>query len=147
MELLAIKEKLEDNAEFIAHPDCTESIEMSVQFFARVGYYPPWIGYYARENNQLVGTGAFKGKPTHNKVEIAYSTFPAFQQKGMATEICKQLVQLALRSNPSVIITARTLPEENYSTKILKKNNFECKGLVMDEDDGEVWEWQYERND
>jgi hypothetical protein len=38
---------------------------------------------------------------------------------------------------------ARTLPEENYSTKILRKNGFEWQGIVVDDDDGDVWEWEF----
>jgi [ribosomal protein S5]-alanine N-acetyltransferase len=38
---------------------------------------------------------------------------------------------------------ARTLMEENYSTRILRKNGFECLGIVNDPDDGDVWEWEY----
>jgi hypothetical protein len=41
------------------------------------------------------------------------------------------------------VITARTLPEENHSTKILRKNSFTFVGSVMDPEDGEVWEWMY----
>ena len=50
---------------------------------------------------------------------------------------------LALKTNPSVRITARTLPENNFSTRILEKNNFTFTGEVNDPDDGEVWEWAY----
>jgi hypothetical protein len=33
--------------------------------------------------------------------------------------------------------------EENFSTKILRKNNFTLIGTVIDPEDGEVWEWIY----
>jgi hypothetical protein len=35
------------------------------------------------------------------------------------------------------------LPEENFSTKILKKNGFKFSGVVNDAEDGDVWEWIY----
>jgi RimJ/RimL family protein N-acetyltransferase len=69
--------------------------------------------------------------------------FENYQQKGIATRICKQLVELSLATDPSVRITARTLPEKNYSTRILEKNNFVLLGFVTDSEDGEVWEWEY----
>jgi len=143
MELLPIKERLEDNHEFLVNPHCQESLEASVKFMASVGYHPPWICYYACLNNQLVGSAAFKGKPKSNVVEIAYAVFAQFQHQGMGDKICRRLVDLSLQTDPSVIITARTLREENYSVKILRKNNFRFVGTVTDPDDGEVWEWEY----
>jgi RimJ/RimL family protein N-acetyltransferase len=75
-------------------------------------------------HDTLVGSAAFKGKPKEGRVEIAYGVFPHYQNQGIGTEICGQLVLLALETDPTVIVTARTLPEENYSTRILRKNNF-----------------------
>ena len=143
MELLPLKENLEDNTEFLDHPDCKESLPMSIKFFKKVGYHPPWIGYYAQVDGELVGSGAFKGRPFRGKVEIAYGAFPQFRKKGVGSEICKELVQLALKTNPAIRITARTLPVESFSTKILRKNSFQSQGTVIDDDDGEVWEWEY----
>jgi ribosomal-protein-alanine N-acetyltransferase len=116
---------------------------MSVAFYKKTGYDIPWIGYYACIDGSLVGTGAFKGKPLDGKVEIAYGIFPQQRQKGIGSALCKKLVKLSLQTDASVRITARTLPEENYSTSILRKNGFEWKGSVTDPEDGEVWEWEY----
>ena len=65
------------------------------------------------------------------------------QQKGIGTQIAKTLVELSLKTDPSVRITAQTLKEENYSVRILRSNNFKLIGTAMDEDEGEVWEWEY----
>jgi RimJ/RimL family protein N-acetyltransferase len=77
------------------------------------------------------------------KVEIAYAIFPQYRTMGYGGEVCRRLVEIALTTDASVLITARTLREENYSTKILKKNGFHFLGTVVDPDDGEVWEWEY----
>lgn len=146
IELLPIKESLQDNVEFLQHPDCLESLEMSVLFYARVGYSVPWIGYYASMDGKLVGSCGFKGRPIDGKVEIAYGTFPPFQSKSIGTEICRRLVSLARETDPSVRVMARTLMEENHSARILRKNGFKWLGIVNDPDDGDVWEWEYERN-
>lgn len=145
IKLIPIQERFEDNQEFMNHPDCKASLEMSVLFYVKVGYRVPWIGYYASMNNKFVGAAGFKGKPINDKVEIAYGTFPAFQKMGIGTEMCRQLVMLALTTNPSVRISARTLMEDNYSVRILKNNNFQWHGVVVDPDDGEVWEWEYKK--
>lgn len=143
MKLVPISLDSRYNAEFEADPNCKESLQMTVDFFKRVGYFPPWIGYFAKQNQKFIGAAAFKGKPKDNKVEIAYGTFPGFEGRGMGTEICRQLVMLALKTDPGLIITARTLPQENASTAILKKNGFTLVGTIWDEEDGNVWEWIY----
>lgn len=116
---------------------------MSIDFYNKIGYSPPWIGYYVEVDGQLVGSVGFKGAPKDGRVEIAYTTFKNFRGKGHGTQMCKLLVDLALKTDSSLQIMARTLPEENHSTKILKKNNFSLKGKVNDPEDGEVWEWVY----
>ena len=143
MELLPIQERLHANKAFVENPDCQDSLYMCIDFYKRVGFNPPWICYYVQMDGKLVAAAAFKGKPVNNKVEIAYGTFPAHQQQGIGTQIANTLVQLSLKTDPSVIITARTLPEENYSVRILRKNNFKLLGTIMDDEDGEVWEWEY----
>ena len=143
MRLLPIYQTLKENETFVNNPLCTESLGMCIEFYKRVGFTPPWICYYAEENGKLIGNAAFKGKPINNTVEIAYGTMEAHRQKGVGTRICKQLVELSLATDPSVRITARTLPEKNYSTRILEKNNFVLLGFVTDPEDGEVWEWEY----
>ena len=144
VELLPIQELLEENTKFVNHPDCQESLSMTIDYYKIIGFHQPWICYYASINNELVGAAGFKGRPVNNKIEIAYGTFPSFMNQGIGTAICKALVLLAQKTDPSVIITARTLPEINYSTKILEKNNFKFIGNVWDKDDGDVWEWEYQ---
>jgi len=141
MELLPILDSLEKNKEFADNPYCLESLVTSINYYNRIGYHPPWIGYYARKDNQLVGTGGFKGAPFKGRVEIAYGTFDRFRRQGVGTELCAKLVELSLKTDPTVLITARTLPQKNFSTRILEKNDFEWLGTVQDIDDGEVWEW------
>lgn len=143
LELVPIKEFLQDNKEFESNPDCMEHLEMSVMFYSRVGYVLPWIGYYASLEGTFVGSCGFKGRPLDGKVEIAYGTFSSFQHRGIGTLICRELVGLARSTDPAVKITARTLMEENYSAKILRKNGFALQGVVVDPDDGDVWEWLY----
>src|ERR1051326_8895303 len=136
---------MEENQEFINIENGRGGLEMTIEYYKTIGFNPPWIGYYARVNEILVGSGGYRGQPVNNKIEIAYGTFPDFRQRGIGTEICKELVVLALKTDPSIIITARTLTEINYSTKILEKNNFKLVGTVWDKDDGNVWEWVYSK--
>lgn len=144
MELLPIAATIQENKQYADHPDCQESLPMTIDYFNRIGYAPPWIGYVAQIDTDLVGSAGFKGGPKEGKVEIAYGTFPAYQQQGVGSQICRQLIQLALQTDPSIRITARTFEPDNYSSRILKKNGFSCNGPVWDEEDGTVWEWEYQ---
>jgi ribosomal-protein-alanine N-acetyltransferase len=147
MELVPIKERLDENEEFINNPFCQENIYMTIDFYKKVGYVPPWIGYYVIQNGELVGAAAFKGQPINGFVEIAYGTFEKYRNQGIGTAICKKLVDISLNTDSSIKITARTLPEENFSTRILEKNNFFFIGTVNDPEDGKVWEWTFQVNE
>lgn len=144
MKLLPIQPTLEQNQQFADDPFCRENLQMSVEYYKTIGFNPPWICYYAEKNGQLVGNAAFKGQPVNGRVEIAYGTFQNFRNRGIGKEICKTLVDLSLQTDPSVRVTARTLPEKNHSTRILQANSFKYMGVVNDPDDGDVWEWEYQ---
>jgi ribosomal-protein-alanine N-acetyltransferase len=143
LELRPILPTLEENAEFLKRLDNTEVLEMTVTFYARIGYSQPWVGYFAMMDDTIVGSAGFKGRPMLGKVEIAYGTMEDFRGKGIGTEICKLLVSIAREADPRVVITARTLRKKSHSTAILTKNNFVKKGTVVDPEDGKVWEWVY----
>ena len=143
MHFLPVHELLEENEAFASNPLCKETLPMCIEFYKKVGFNPPWICYYVEENGELIGNGAFKGKPVNNSVEIAYGTMELHRKKGVGSRICRKLVEMGLAVDPLLRITARTLPEENFSTRILGKNNFVFIGTVNDPEDGEVWEWEY----
>ena len=146
MELLPVLEELELNKQFKDHPDCQKYLQTMIDYYKKVGFEPPWICYYAKYEGELVGSAGYKGKPKNGQIEIAYGTFDRFQGTGVGTKMCKKLIELALHTDPKIKITARTLPHENASTGILKKNGFELQGTVWDEEDGNVWEWVYSKN-
>ena len=143
MKLLPIKPSIEDNPDFAANPDCDETLGVCIQYYDLVGYNPPWICYYAEVDGQIVGTGGYKGQPVDGKVEIAYGTFEKHQNQGLGSRICKELTTLALMTAPSTKVIALTLPEHNYSTRILEKNGYAFTGVVEDPEDGKVWEWTF----
>lgn len=143
MELVPIKETLDENTELADNPLCKELVPVCIDFYKKVGFTFPWICYFVTQNDELVASAAFKGKPVNGTVEIAYGTFENFRHQGIGAAVCKHLVELSLKTDPSVRITARTLPESNYSARILQKNNFSCLGVIRDPEDGAVWEWEY----
>ncbi|MBP6343673.1 MAG: GNAT family N-acetyltransferase [Candidatus Omnitrophica bacterium] len=116
-------------------------INVTRDHYKRIGFQPPWIGYFVMSDGQNVGGCGFKYPPRDNKVEIAYFTFPEFEGKGHATRTAAAIVELTQKNGPDLLITARTLPQKNASTRVLEKNGFVFSGNVEDPEDGPVWEW------
>lgn len=146
MLLLPIDIEGSKNAKFQENPECIPVLNVYPDYYHKVGYNKPWIGYFASlDGEEIVGVGGYKGEPKGGKVEIAYGTFKTYEGQGIGTEICRQLVLLSLQTAPAVRITARTLQNGYASIEILKKNGFECLGIVYDEDDGDVLEWELKK--
>jgi [ribosomal protein S5]-alanine N-acetyltransferase len=146
MKLLPIEADISLNIKFGDHPECLDVLNVFPDYYGLVGFNKPWIGYFATRNGvEIIGCGGFKGKPQNGKVEIAYATFKKHQGQGIGKEICRKLVLLSLDADPTIRITARTLIENYGSIAILQHNGFICNGMANDEEDGDVWEWEYQR--
>lgn len=118
-----------------------ESCRQTAELYARIGYVAPWVGYLAISGTTPVGGGAFVGAPKAGKVEIAYFTLPEFGRRGFASATAIKLVEIARNADPGVALIAKTLPEENASTRILRKCGFEFAGETTDDDVGLAWLW------
>ena len=139
VELIPIEKNIDISN--ITEESAKSNVELTIGYYEKIGFIKPWISYLVNYQGENVGICAFKGKPVNDTVEIAYSTFPSFEGQGFATKACGQLIGIAQRENKDICITARTLPEDNASTTVLKKNGFRLSGTVVDPDDGEVFEW------
>jgi [ribosomal protein S5]-alanine N-acetyltransferase len=122
---------------------CKMVLDSQGEYYEKIGFQPPWISYLGVSGSDYVGVCSFKGSPKKGTVEIGYFTFPEHEGKGYGQFMCSSLVDIAQGFDPEVVISARTQPEYNASTSILKKNGFELQGVVIDDEDGEVWEWVY----
>ena len=104
---------------------------------------PDWFGYLVvnAETQELVGTCTFKGPPVEGAVEIAYFTFPGFENRGIGTAMARFLLERA-RTLPEVtLVTARTVPEYNAATRILEKVGMRRVGEEVE--DGDImWRWE-----
>lgn len=141
MELRIISINEDKTKEIYASPDCQQLIDAMNEYYPKIGFCIPWVGYFVIHNNQVVGTGGFTGKPNEGKVEIAYWTFSAFEGQGVASFTCRELVAISKRTDPSLLISAKTKPEHNASTRILQKNGFAIAGVVQDHEIGDAWLW------
>ena len=146
MEFLPIDIKEINNVQFADNPECGPVLEAMKTYYQKIGFNKPWIGYFVSNGRELVGVAGFKGLPKDGKIEIAYGTFKDYEGKGVGTIICRHLVSLAQQTDPGVRITARTLQDGHASIAVLKKNGFRCMGIVRDEEDGDVFEWELSEN-
>lgn len=135
----------EDNSSDIYSSDeCQQLISMYSEFYPKVGFTPPWIGYFILRQDKVVGSCGFVGKPKDGKVEVAYWTFKEFEGQGVASFACRELISIAAETQPDATVTAKTAPEKNASTAILEKNDFIFSGIVQDDEIGDAWFWTHE---
>lgn len=120
----------------------TEVCDAYDRLYASNGFNPPWIGYFALENETIVGTCGFKSAPVKGRVEIAYFSFPGNEGRGIATAMAQELIEITRKQSTEIAVTAQTLREENASTSILKKLGFQWIGTIDSPEDGPVWEWE-----
>lgn len=124
-----------------ASVDCQNLLNMYEEFYPKIGFHMPWVGYFIIKDEQVVGSCGFVGEPKDGSAEIAYWTFQEFEGQGIASFACKELVAIAYQADPNVTITAKTAPEHNASTIILEKNNFIFTRIVQDDEIGDAWLW------
>ena len=141
MELRAIEINLDKTNDLYSSDDCQMLLKSYEEYYPKIGYNLPWVGYFVVRETQIVGSCGFTGQPKEGKVEIAYWTFKEYEGQGIASNSCKELVLISQQHDPTIIITAKTAPEYNASTKILEKNGFIFTEIVQDEEIGDAWLW------
>lgn len=127
--------------EIFASEDCQKLLAMWEDYYPTIGFNFPWVGYYIKHKNKIVGCCAFTGKPINNTVEISYWTFKENEGQGIAKWACKELISIAKKTEPQLTVMAKTAPENNASTHILKQNGFVYEGVTDDHEIGEAWKW------
>ena len=86
------------------------------------------------------GSEPFKGPPADGEVELWYLVLVPERGNGHASPICEQLISIAKNEGVTSIV-AHTLPEENASTAVLRRNRFELQRTIEDPKDGWIWAW------
>jgi RimJ/RimL family protein N-acetyltransferase len=124
-------------------PAARDALEGTEMFYRAVGFAPPWIGYLADWDGDLVGSCAFKGAPQGGCVEIAYQTFPGWEGRNVATRMVLELLRVTRAQDPALDVIAQTLPVENASGSVLKRCGFHFEETVQHPEDGAVWQWRY----
>lgn len=145
MEFKIIELYEDKTKEIFASADCQQLLNMYADFYPKIGFSPPWVGYFIIRQTQIVGSCSFLGPPKDGKAEVAYWTFKEFEGQGIASLACRTLVALAYRTDASLTITAKTAPEKNASTKILQNTGFIFSEIVQDSEIGDAWLWTHQK--
>jgi RimJ/RimL family protein N-acetyltransferase len=92
---------------------------------------------------QALGTCGYPAAPdAKGEVEIAYFTFPAYEGRGIARQMARELVERASARPDVRLIIAHTLPHHSASTRILIGLGFSHAGTINHPEDGEIWRWE-----
>lgn len=141
LKLEPITQDLNQADELYSSPDCQQLLSMYTDFYPKIGFNFPWIGYVVIRDNRVVGSCSFVGQPQGRRVEIAYWTFKENEGQGIATFACSELLEIVQRTDPSLDVIAKTAPEYNASTRVLEKAGFVHTGIVQDDEIGDAWLW------
>ncbi|MFV8270259.1 GNAT family N-acetyltransferase [Flavobacterium sp. GT2N3] len=141
MELKTITLNVDKSKEIYSSDNCQILLKTYDEYYQKIGYNLPWAGYFVIKENQILGSCGFTGQPKEGKVEIAYWTFKEYEGQGISSFSCKELVSISKQFDPTIVITAKTAPEQNASTKILQNNGFTFTEIVQDEEIGDAWLW------
>ncbi|WP_338812457.1 GNAT family N-acetyltransferase [Bernardetia sp. Wsw4-3y2] len=107
-----------------------------------------WWNYFVihKSDNKLIGNCGYSGQPTEEGiVEIGYEIKSEYRNKGLATELANTLIDNAFSFEHVNSIQAHTLGQENPSTKVLSKCNFQKIEELEDEAEGIIWKWKLQR--
>ncbi len=145
MKLRILQQNEDKSNPLFQSDDCQMLLQMYEDYYPKIGFNLPWVAYLVVNEDEVMGSCSFTGEPKEGRVEIAYWTFKNFEGRGVASFACQELIKIAQNEDPSVLITAKTAPEQNASTKILTKNGFVFKEIVQDEEIGDAWLWTFSR--
>lgn len=131
-------------------PTYPETFEHALEFLFNHPDNAGWGVYlYVVDAERVVmGSGGFKGKPDfEGMVEIGYEVASEYRHRGYGGEAARGLVDYAF-SHPEVrMVDAHTLPERNYSARILEGLGMQYIGMAFDPDEGDVWHWRITRGE
>jgi RimJ/RimL family protein N-acetyltransferase len=100
------------------------------------------------QDQMLIGYGGFKGVANETgMVEIGYAICLPYQQRGLATEAARGLIDYAFSHAYIKMVDAHTLAERNASARVLEKAGMSYVGPVNDPEEGEIWHWRLRRED
>jgi len=129
--------------EFLTGPEVSESFLARLHEAVSADPWRDGFGVVQLADERLIGLCSFVGPPdAEGAVEISYGIALEFEGQGFATEAALLLVAHAVASGGVRRLRAHTLPEDNASTRVLRKCGFRRCGELIDPVDGPIWRWE-----
>jgi [ribosomal protein S5]-alanine N-acetyltransferase len=126
--------------EYLAMPAVFEHTSWNVQSPSELEHYaaqsdlPSSLVRFAiaqRSSDQLVGTIGFHSvSPENRSAELAYDLAPDWWGKGIASEMCRVLVEWAHSQVGLLRVQATVLTSNNRSIEVLQRCGFKREGLL-----------------
>jgi RimJ/RimL family protein N-acetyltransferase len=99
-----------------------------------------------KEENKIIGSGGFKGRADdEGMVEMGYAISPDYENRGLATEAARGMIDYAFSWSQVLRVDAHTLAAENASVRILRKCGMTKIAEKHDAEDGDIWQWRISR--
>lgn len=64
-----------------------------------------------------------------------------FEGRGYAKQAVARMIEVAWQKDPTVSLSAKTAPNKNASTAILRSNGFRFSGETTEDDISLAWAW------
>ena len=97
-------------------------------------------------NGAVLGAACYLNSSQDGAVVVGYGVAQEHQGYGIATAGLRQLVAQAFASGAVRAVTAETSPDNPASIRVLEKNGFVQVGTRMDEENGQLLQWQVANN-
>jgi ribosomal-protein-alanine N-acetyltransferase len=116
----------------------------------------PWFVYgvvLPDSERPLIGHAGFHGPPGTNAVkaadaiEVGYTIFEPYRQRGYATEVVRALIDWASREHAIRHFVASIAPGNEPSLALVRRLGFDQTGRHWDEEDGEELEFELRISD
>lgn len=121
-------------------PAARDVVEGTVNLYQAVGYQPPWVGYLADRDGEVVGACAFLAPPSDQRVEMRCESFPEYRARGVGSEMLRQMVQKARTAEPAIEIFMQTQAREDHATRKLRELGFSRAESIAAE--AGHWQWR-----
>ena len=97
-------------------------VEATLELYKRKGFIPPWTGYLAEKDRDIVGTCGFSGN----------------ENRGIATQMAPALILESRRTASGEIFISHTDTRGRAIDYDSQKPGFECLGIIEHPDDGSI---------
>jgi len=127
--------------ELVESTNMAKSIIKNVWFKDYKNYgYGRWAVIYKPEN-KIIGFAGLKYLPEFNETDIGFRFLPEYWNKGIATEVSKEIIKYGFEKIGLDRIIGIAMPKNLASCKILEKSGLKMYKTDNYDHGGEIYNW------